>query len=618
MMTRTCTLVLLALLLGLSFVACSAPPGRRSVVSELSASDRAQADQAYQALLAAERSGDAKATYEAGLSLVNGYPGAESEPHALLITAQAADRIGNQKARQQLLELLVREHPDSAWAADGWYELAGIEQDHGRWAAEANALASFDQSAPADDARRDAGRHRLLELLQDKLEVEEIDHLVAAHPNSALSSTGTWLAAYKVYESGADPEGAATRLEGFVREFPRSRYVEDARALLADLARDYGHAADPGLAVGRADRIGLLAPLTGDYAALGQAMFDGALLAVEEFNRAQGKDLMLVARDTRGDEVVAVQAARELIGSEQVIAIVGALLSPTTVAVATLCEERGVPLVSPTATKETITDLGPHVFQTNLTKALETRLLARVAVDGLKRDRFAILHPDTDEGRAIAARFTEELQRRGGRVVATATFDREVTDFAAPIIQLRAAAPEALFIPATPTEMRLIAPQLIFHDLRAELFGPSSWNNGLLLREAGASMEQAIVPSDVALIPEARRDTFEELWRRRNPRTPSSAIGMKSFMAVSRIIEALDPEGGDTRQRLRERIEAGLQESGDEDGDASVQPLRVVRDGELVALPVGLLPGLAPRQTDHLTPEDFESIGIEDPDQSGR
>ena len=581
------------ILLGL-LVSCAGPPGHRSVVSELNASDRANARKAYEELLLAERSGDTEAIYESGLVLVNGYPGAESEAHALLITARAANRLGNRQAGERLLQLLVRQHPGSEWSPEGWFDLARIAGDRGDWADEADALAWFDQLAPAGDPRRDTIRPRLLELLRDELEVEEIDVLLVAHPNSALSSTGTWLAAFKVYETDRRPDEAAARLEGFLREYPRSRYVEDARALLADLSQRYGHESDPGLAVGRSDRIGLLAPLTGDYASLGQSMFDGAMLAVEEYNRSSGASLSLVSRDTRGDEVVAVQAARELIGEEQAIAIVGALLSPTTVAVATLCEEREIPLVSPTATKETITDLGPHIFQTNLTKALETRLLARVAVHGMLRERFAILHPDTDEGRSIAARFTEELERQGGRVVATAVFNREITDFAAPIIKLRGAAPEAVFIPATATEMRLIAPQLIFHDLRAELFGPSSWNNSLLLREAGASMEQAVVPSEVALIPEARRQRFEQLWRRRFPGTPSSSIGLKSYMATTRIIDALDAEGGDTRQRLRSRIEIGLLEAGPEDGAMGSQPLRVVRNGQLVALPVGLFPGLAP------------------------
>ncbi|RKZ11370.1 hypothetical protein DRQ32_06090 [bacterium] len=613
---RWCISLLAALTLIGLFGACAGPPGRRSVVSELDAGDRAKASEAYALLLQTESAGNARATYDVGLALINGYPGAESEAHALLITARAARRTGDRRAASRLLDLLVRDHSGSEWAAEGWYELADLHGEAGHWAEEADALAWFDHYTMADDMRRDPARRRLLTLLREQLTLDEIDRLLDEHPDSALSSTGSWLAASMVYESDTDPDGAGERLEAFLRDYPRSRYVEDARALLAELARDHGHQADPGLAVGRADRIGLLAPLTGDYAALGQSLFDGALLAVEEYNRAMGTSLRLVSRDTRGDEVIAVQAARELIAQEQVISIVGALLSPTTVAVATLCEERGVPLVSPTATKETITDLGPHVFQTNLTKSLETRLLARVAVLGMLRVRFGILHPDTDEGRSIAARFTDELQRHGGRVVATASFDREITDFAAPIIRLRQSAPEALFIPATPTDMRLIAPQLIFHDLRAELFGPSSWNNSLLLREAGASMEQAVVPSDVALIPEARRQRFEDLWRRRYPHTPSSSIGMKSFMATSRIIDALDPEGMDTRQRLRERLEVGLQEGDEDGGAASSQPLRVVRASELVALPVALLPGLtAPVEGDL---ESLDMLDEQEPDQPGR
>jgi ABC-type branched-subunit amino acid transport system substrate-binding protein len=150
--------------------------------------------------------------------------------------------------------------------------------------------------------------------------------------------------------------------------------------------------------------------------------------------------------------------------------------------------------------------------------------------------------------------------------------------------------------------MRLIAPQLVFHDLRAELFGPSSWNNSLLLREAGASMEQAVVPSDVAMIPEARRQRFEELWERRYPRTPSSPISLKAYMATLRIIDALAPDALNTRQRLTSRLASGLAEGDGSEGDRTSQRLRFVDGGELRALPVGLFPGLAFAAPDPLRP----------------
>jgi ABC-type branched-subunit amino acid transport system substrate-binding protein len=594
--------------------ACSAPPGRRSIVTELDPAERAKAEEAYGALLEVERAGDASKTYEAGMALLSEYPGSGAEAHTLLITARAARGLGDSRSEQQLLELLVREYADSEHAVEGAYELAELQRDRGDWAAEADALVVFDARAADQDPRREGVRARILELLQTELEVEEVDQLLEDHPNSSVSSTAAWIAARRVFDEGEDPEEAGERLEAFLRDYPRSRYAEDARGLLAALSLEYGRETDPGLAVARADRIGLLAPLTGEYAALGQALFDGALLAVEEHNRLTGAELSLVSRDTRSDEVDAVLAARELIEDEGVIAIVGALLSTTTVSVATLCEERGVSLVSPTAVKETIKDLGPHVFQTNLTKDRETRLLVRVAVRGMLRERFAILHPDTDQGRSIADRFALELERQGGQVVATAAFNNEMTDFAVPIIQLRDAAPEAIFVPANANEMRLIAPQLIFHDLRAQLFGLSSWNNSLLLREAGASMEQAVTPSEVALIPEDKRLRFEELWRRRFPQTSSTPIALKSYMAALQVIDSLDPEGRDTRQRLRLRLEENLLEMEPKGGDETTAPLRVVRGGELVGLPVALFPGLAPTpEVPEIPPED----GLDGLDEAG-
>ena len=117
-------LVFLPLLVLALVSACATPPGRRSVVSELDAGDRARAREAYDALLANERSGDARETYDAGLALLNNYPGADQESHALLITARAAHDLDDRRAEERLLDLLVRDHPDNEYAVEGWYDLA--------------------------------------------------------------------------------------------------------------------------------------------------------------------------------------------------------------------------------------------------------------------------------------------------------------------------------------------------------------------------------------------------------------------------------------------------------------------------------------------------------------
>ena len=606
------------LLLGVVLVsACSTPPGRRAgVTEELDPAALRQAATAYRQLLVDPANEQPAAMREAGRAWLERYAGSPNEDHVLLLTGRAAVRTGDLALAQRLFERLDRLYPDSPHLVDASWLRAELARDAGRRFDEADALVTFYGIAPEDDVRRNRVRDRLRDLLEVELSTDEIERLQNAHPRSFIGSTAAWLVAQRRYEEGEDPGRVAERLQEFLREYPQSRFAEDARALLARLSETHGIRQPAGLDVGLADRIGLLAPLSGREAALGQAMFDGALLAIEEHNRAMLDSLKLVAFDTRSDEVVAVQAARRLIEQENVIAIVGALLSPTTVAVATLCQEREVPLVSPTATKETISDIGPYVFQTNLTKAVETAMVARAGVQALQRTRYGVLYPDDEQGLQLAEQFGREVVRWGGRVVVQRSFDPTATDFRDVMRELRTFAPEAVFVPASPSLMRLIAPQLVFHDLRAQLLGLSSWDNAMLLREAGSSMHRALFPSSAALISTDDEAHFDQLWSRRHRSVPrdKNRIDLKSYFAARRVIEALDRESGTTRVRLRDRIEDGFL-AGDASGSVSgrkLERLRMIEEGEIVAFPTELFPladfAVAPADTLELPfPIDFET-----------
>ncbi len=592
-------LVLLGLLVVVVVSGCTAPPGRRGAITgELDPATQREAATAYRALLTDPAYEESLALREAGLIWLDRYAGASDEDHVLLLTGRAAARSGDPQLAVRLFERLERLYPDSEYVSEARWSQAVVAADRGRWLAEADALVRFYAVSGEDDPRRDEARERLRVLLEESLDTDEIEELWERHPRSVIGSTAAWLVAQRRYDEGEAPERVLERLQEFVREYPRSRYVEDARALIAEIGQDFGIDAASDLDVGLADRIGLLAPLSGPNAVLGQAMFDGAMLAVEEHNRATGENLQLVALDTRSDEVVAVKAARSLIENDNVIAIVGALLSSTTVPVATLCQERGVPLVSPTATKETITELGEFVFQTTLTDDVETAMLARAGVEALRRTRYGILYPQGADGELLADRFAADVDRLGGRVVVRKAFDPTATDFRDVMLEIRASAPEALFVPASTRIMRLIAPQLVFHDVRAQLLGMSSWDNQLLTREVGPSMHRAVFPSSAALISESDEAHFDSLWGRRHRSTPRNpnGIDLKTYYAVRRVIAALDRESGNTRARLRTRVETGLMAGSVEQdpGTSALGRLRMIEDDDVVAFPVDLFPGSAP------------------------
>ena len=119
--------------------------------------------------------------------------------------------------------------------------------------------------------------------------------------------------------------------------------------------------ASPCVAAGRSDtlKIGVLAPLSGPYAAGGTSFLQAATLAVEKTNAeggVSGRRLTIVVGDTQGRVDVAKSEALRLVSREKVSALVGAYLSEETVGVMEVAAAERTVLIVPVAATAEITD----------------------------------------------------------------------------------------------------------------------------------------------------------------------------------------------------------------------------------------------------------------------
>ncbi len=106
-------------------------------------------------------------------------------------------------------------------------------------------------------------------------------------------------------------------------------------------------------------KIGILAPLSGPFAANGTSFLQAATLAVEQANAeggALGRRVEIAVADTEGRVDVARSETLRLISREGVDALVGAYLSEETMGVMETAGPRGVPLIVPVAATAEITD----------------------------------------------------------------------------------------------------------------------------------------------------------------------------------------------------------------------------------------------------------------------
>ena len=106
-------------------------------------------------------------------------------------------------------------------------------------------------------------------------------------------------------------------------------------------------------------KVGVLAPLSGPFAANGASFVQAATLAVEQANAdggALGRRIEIAVADTEGRVDVARSETLRLISREGVNALVGAYLSEETMGVMETAGARGIVLIVPVAATAEITD----------------------------------------------------------------------------------------------------------------------------------------------------------------------------------------------------------------------------------------------------------------------
>ncbi|MEM0963442.1 MAG: ABC transporter substrate-binding protein [Bacteroidota bacterium] len=254
-----------------------------------------------------------------------------------------------------------------------------------------NGLASYNQGAYAE-------AERLFSRAADEFGYNE------------RTTAATLMAAKSAYAEGDFDRAisAATRLS---TQYPDSRYAETAREVLA-LATQGG----PG-GRGLPFDLGVVLPISGINGYLGQALFNGVRIAVDEHNDSgQGRPVRMVFRDSGGNGEGARQAVEGAVlqGAD---AIIGPLFSDEAEPAGAAAEAAGIVLLAPLANSdESISEGRRFVFQANPTFPARGRAMARYAIGRLGLDRLGVASQRGEFGADMAVGFAAEARRLGAAV----------------------------------------------------------------------------------------------------------------------------------------------------------------------------------------------------------
>ena len=226
-------------------------------------------------------------------------------------------------------------------------------------------------------------------------------------------------------------------------------------------------------ASGTAFKIGTIGPLTGDAAIYGQAVANGAAIAVEEINAAGG-DIQFTLRyeDDQHDPEKAVNAYNTLKSWGMQISL-GSVTSKPGEATSVLNNEDRIFALTPSASSPAVIEGKDNVYQMCFTDDNQGLASAQyISEQGLAEKVFIIWKNDDVYSTGIKNQFVAEAEALGLEVVGDATFTTDTqNDFSVQLSQAQQAGADLLFLPMYYTPASLILSQAKSMGYEPKFFG---------------------------------------------------------------------------------------------------------------------------------------------------
>ena len=293
--------------------------------------------------------------------------------------------------------------------------------------------------------------------------------------------------------------------------------------------------------------LGHYASMTGSQATFGQSTDKGILLALEELNAAgglKGKKIRLLTYDDKGAATDAGNAVTRLVSQDQVTAVIGEVASGLSLAGAPICQEGGVPMVSPSSTNPDVTKVGDMIFRVCFIDPFQGSVCAKFARESEKINatKAAILYDQTSPySVGLWEEFSKAFKAAGGEIVEEQRYQAGGTDFSAQLTAIRGSGAEVVFIPGYYTEAANIAVQARKIGIKIPLLGADGWDSSKLAEIGGDAMNNTFYSNHYSHEdPSPRVQEFIKKYKAKHGGETPDGLAALGYDAARILYQAMD------------------------------------------------------------------------------
>ncbi|MFF8446367.1 branched-chain amino acid ABC transporter substrate-binding protein [Streptomyces leeuwenhoekii] len=367
--------------------------------------------------------------------------------------------------------------------------------------------------------------------------------------------------------------------------------------------------------------IGVDAPMTGDLSAMGLGIKNSADLATKIANEKKyvdGVTFEIQALDDQGQPSAGQQNATKFVADKDVLGVVGPLNSSVGESMQKVFDDAKLVQVSPANTGPSLTQ-GPDwrtkkvrqytsYFRTATTDAVQGPFAAQYVYNDYKKKKVFVIDDKKTYGAGLAATFTDEFKKLGGKVVGTEHINPDSKDFSAVATKVKNSGADVVYYGGEYPQAGPLSKQIKEAGAKIPLVGGDGIKDPAFIKLAGPASEgdlATLVGAPVEDIASAKQ--FVTDYKEQGYKEDYAAYGGYSYDSAWAIIEAVkkvvDDNGGKLPSDARAKVTAAMQNvsfdgvtgkvSFDEFGDATNKQLTVyaVKNGEFSAVESGTYTG---------------------------
>ena len=343
---------------------------------------------------------------------------------------------------------------------------------------------------------------------------------------------------------------ALPAFRGTGREKPEPTYLEEVRiGFIGPLTSQDGPILPPGFRSGVSEDSPKLL--------FGRHMLRGAMLAIEEANRAGGYDGKAFRLIKRTDLVLWGQTSNELVQfafEDSVWAVLSGIDSNHNHVLARTTLKTEVPILNAGSTDPTLLE---HAIPWIVRCINDDRQNTYVLLDYIYRvkglTRVAFLRVNDRDGRVGVMEFVQGARRLGHPVLLEKRFLNGDLDFRDQLLRIQEVSPEAIVLWGNPTETGLAVRQMREMGMEQPVFGFDRIVHPLFLQTAGAAAEGVVA---VSTFNPDRDDPLWQGFRRRYQERfaeEPDAYAAHAYDGMNLLIWAIG-EAGLNRARIRDAL----------------------------------------------------------------